>query len=264
VNRLLRVRGALAATAIVLAVPATATAGDVTVEHARVTVTVEPNGIVDVSEQRVIRTGTSYTADVDVPMRLGELFAEPALTVGGRRFRAGDSRAESTFLVSKGTTGIRISWRQPGGTHSANVSYRLARRALAYSDVVDLRVVLWNGGSVKRLDATLVLPRTPRGQVTVWLDPKSADAKVATVGRKTVVRARDLSQALSLRMAFPRAVLASTAGTVVRPQAGLQQILADERRSRHSSNWAAIVAGVALGAGLAAIALLYRSRRRNS
>ena len=61
-NRLQRVRGALAATAVVLVVPATATAGGPTVERARVTVTVEPNGIVDVSEQRLIHTvrGTGY------------------------------------------------------------------------------------------------------------------------------------------------------------------------------------------------------------
>jgi hypothetical protein len=229
-----------------------------------VTLTVEPNGIVDVAEQRLIHTASPSTAALDVLMGQGELFAKPEVAVGGRHFRAGDSRAESTFLVSKGAKGIRIAWRQPSGTHEASVSYRLALRGIAYRDVVDLRVVLWNGGSLRRLDASVALPRTPHAHVYVWLDPQSADANVTTAGRKIVVRARDLRRSLSLRIAFPRAVLASTAGTVVRQQAGLRQILADERRSPQNRNWAAIVTGVALGASLVAIALLYRSRRRNS
>ena len=88
--------------------------------------------------------------------------------------------------------------------------------------------------------------------------------RFATAGRKLVVHARDLSESISLRVAFPRAVLASTEGTVVRARAGLRQIIADERRSPDNRNWTAIVAGVALGAGLVAVMLAYRSRRRNS
>jgi hypothetical protein len=255
---------ALAASMIVLAVPATAAATNGTVERARVTMTVEPNGIIDVLEQRLIHSAAPYTAVFDLLMRKGELFAEPAVAVGGRPFRAGDSRAENTFVVSTQAKGIRIAWRQPAGTHSASVGYRLALRGIAYRDVVDLRVVLWNGGSLRRLDATVALPRAPRRHVYAWLQPKSADANVTTAGRKIVVHARNLAESLLLRVAFPRGVLDSTEGTVVRPQAGLRQILADERRSPHNRNWAAIVAGVALGAGLVAFVLVYRSRRRNS
>jgi hypothetical protein len=255
---------ALAATAVVLAVPATAAAASGTVERARVTMTVEPNGIVDVFEQRLIHAPAPYTAVFDLLMRKGELFAEPAVAVGGRPFRAGDGRTENTFVVSTQAKGIRIAWRQPAGTHSVNLSYRLALRGIAYRDVVDLRVVLWNGGSLRRLDATVALPRTPRRRVYAWFDPKSADAEATTAGRKVVLHARDLSESLSLRVAFPRGILDSTEGTVVRPRTGLPQILADERRSPHNRNWDAIVAGVGLGAGLVAVALVYRSRRRNS
>jgi hypothetical protein len=144
------------------------------------------------------------------------------------------------------------------------VSYRLALRGIAYKDVVDLRVVLWRGGSVGRLEASVVLPRTPLGRVHAWLEPTSTRAAVTTAGRRIRVRTGRLSHSLSLRIAFPRAVLVSTAGTVVRPHAGLPQILADERHSPQNRNWAAIVAGVAVGAALVAVALLYRSRRRNS
>lgn len=252
-----------------VAVPATAAAENVTVERARVTLTVEPNGIVEVSEQRLIRAAAPYTAAVIVLMRQGELFAEPAVAVGSRSFRAGDGRADNTFLVSKGSKGIRISWRQPRGTSSASLGYRLALRGIAYRDVVDLRVVVWNGDSgtsLQRLDATLVLPRTPHGPVYAWLDPTSAAATVRKAGKRIHVRARNLSanESLALRVAFPRAVLASTEGTVVRPQAGLRSILADQRRAPSHRTGTSIVAGVALAAALIVAALIYRSRRRNS
>ncbi|MDX6410553.1 MAG: hypothetical protein QOE91_69 [Gaiellaceae bacterium] len=257
-------RLALAATAVVLAAPAAAGAADRTVERAHVTVSVEPNGILHVTDRRLLHAPAPYTAAVDVSMRQGELFAEPAVTVGGRRFHAGDSRAAATFLVSKETTGIRIAWRQPAGTHEASVSYRLALCGVAYEDVVDLPVVLWSGGSLPRLDASVVLPRSPRGPVYAWLDPKSTTATVATGGRQIRVRARGLTGSLALRLAFPRAVLSSTAGTVVHPGAGLAHIVADESRPPTNRKWTAIVAGISVGAALVAVALLYRSRRRNS
>ena len=262
-------RRALTATAVVLAIPATAAAANVTLERARVNLSVEPNGTIDVFEQRLIHTTAPYTAAVDVLMRQGELFAEPAVVVGRRSFHAGDGRADDTFLISREAKGIRIAWRQPGGTHSASVSYRLALRGIAYTDVVDLRLVLWSGDSrtsLHRLDAKLILPRTPRGRVYAWLVPESGRAIVTTAGKRIRVQARDLSanESLALRVAFPRAVLSSTAATVVRPQAGLRLILAEQRRSPGRNNWAAVVTGVALAAVLVVAALIYRSRRRNS
>jgi hypothetical protein len=252
---------------MVLAVPATAAAANVTLERARVNLTVEPNGTVDVSEQRLIRAAAEYTATVDVLMRLGELFAGPGVIVGGRSFHAGDARAATTFLVSRGTKGIRIAWREPSGTHNASLSYRFALRGIAYRDVVDLRLVLWNAGAaLRRLDATLILPRTPRGRVYAWLDPKSSTATVTTARRRVRVHARNLSanESLALRIVFPRAVLTSTSGMIVRPKAGLRQILADQRRGPTHRNWPAIVAGFVVAGALIATALLYRSRRRNS
>ena len=259
-------RRGLTAIALVLAVPAPA-AADVTLTRARVAVTVEPNGIVDVSEQRLIHAATPYTAAVEVLMRQGELFAEPGVVVSRRTFRAGDGRATSTFLVSKGKRGIRVEWRQPRGTKNATLSYRLALRGIAYRDVVDLRLMLWNGGAaLRQLDATVALPRAPRGRVYVWLDPRPTAATVTTAGKRISVHARDLEakESLALRIAIPRAVLASTSGMIVRPQAGLQMIAAEEARPAHHTNWTAAVAGVTLAAVLVFAAVIYRGRRRNS
>jgi hypothetical protein len=264
-----RVRRALAATAIVLATPATAAAQNVTFERARVDVTIEPNGTIEVTELRRIHTTAPYSAVADVLMHQGELFAGPAVVVGGHAFHAGDSRTAGTFLVSRESKGIRIAWRQPRGTHDATLTYRLALRGISYRDVVDLRLTLWNaaGAPLRRLDATVTLPRRPGGHVYRWLEP-AGTATVKTKGKLVNVHARNLpaNESLALRIAFPRHVLASTEGTVVRPEAGLLQILAEQRRRPgRSTSSRSIVAALALAAvALAAAAVLYRSRRRNS
>jgi len=246
-----------------LACAAPAGAGDVRAAH--VIATLEPDGVVDLIQQVTLHGPKAAPSQWEVVMQQGELFAQPSLVVNDRRFFPGDGRTPGTFRVSRGSRGIRFDWLQPAGTGTARIGYRLALLGTAYSDVVDLRVPVWEGewpGGVRRLTAALRLPRTPRGRTFAWVEPDSLATTVTKTPNQIRMSASGVPEhtPVTLRVVIPRRVLSSVAAVNVRSGPALATILS-ERDGRRRSWWPWALAAVA-AIGVSAVALrTARSRR---
>jgi uncharacterized membrane protein len=146
------------------------------------------------------------------------------------------------------------------------LGYRLALLGTAYTDVVDLRVPVWERDwevPVRSLTAVLKLPRATRGRVFTWVEPKSLDVTITKSRRDVQMRTRDVPArtGVTLRAVFPRSVLSSFDGVNVRAKPGLAAVLADRRgNGRVWWPWAA-AAGVALAFSAVALRTV-RSRRQ--
>jgi hypothetical protein len=251
---------------VALALPAPAGAKLAELPSANVIVALERNGVLDVIEQVTVRADGPTAARYEITMQKGELFAEPSLRVNDRRYRAGDGRRPGTFQVSRGTRGIRFDWRQPDGRGSIRLGYRLALLGTAYTDVVDLRVPVWERDweePVQRLTAALKLPRAARGRVLVWVEPESLAAKIGETRHEILLQVRDVpaGAGVTLRTVLPRKVLSSFTGVNVKTKPGLATILADRRGGTGGAWWPwAVVAGGALGVSAVALRTV-RSRR---
>ena len=259
-----RVGLAVAVLACVLPAPAVAKLTDMPTAHA--VFTLDADGVLEVLEQLNVRADEPTAATWQVSMRRGELFAQPSLVVDEHRYRPGDGRQSGTFRISRGTRGVRFDWQQPEGMHSVRLAYRLALFGTAYTDVVDLRVPVWERDwpvAVGELTASLKLPRLPRGEVIVWVEPRSLEATFATSGRQIGVRARDVSAhtAVTLRTVLPRNVLSSFEGVNVQSRPGRAEIL-DERRAGGSAWWPWALVGVAVLAVSAVALRRARSHRQ--
>jgi hypothetical protein len=216
--------------------PASAAAKVVAVPSAHAVFTLESNGVLGVLERLSVRADRPTAATWQVTMQRGELFAQPSLVVDARRYRAGDGLQAGTFRISRGTRGVRFDWLQPNGAHSVRLGYRLALFGTAYTDVVDLRVPVWERDwpvPVRELTAALNLPRVPRGRVIVWVEPSTLGTTIAKSGRQIRVRIRDVAamSPLTLRTVLPRNVLSSLDGVNVQEKPGLAAILAERNRS---------------------------------
>lgn len=255
---------AIAIALTALALPAAAAAKIVSTPAAHGIFTLQSNGVLGVLESVDVRADALTPATWEVAMQRGELFAEPSLVVSGRRFRPGSGSTPGTFRISRGKHGVRFDWLQPPGSRSARLGYRLALFGTAYTDVVDLRVPVWESWPVPvgRLTAALKLPRTPRRRVIVWLEPQSVHASFSTVGNdvRLAMESADANQDITLHAVVPRAVLASTEGLSVEHKAGLATVLA-ERKSRQQSSWPLLVGG-ALLIVLTALVVLRTARWR--
>jgi hypothetical protein len=247
-----------------LALPAPAVA--LTLPRADIHVTVESNGVLDVLERVLIESRTTTVGVREISMKRGDLFAAPSVVVDDRALHPGDAR-RSGFRILPGTRGVRIEWHEPPGAHEVRIGFRLANRATAYRDVVDLRIPVWENelpGTLKTLSVSLQLPRRARF-IRVWVHSSSPIASIVKNTETVRVRARDVGT-VELRVVFPRAVLASTAGTRVVPRAGLTSILAEERGSAGSSWWIWVLFGAAAVFAVTAVVLRrgrwLRPRRR--
>ena len=194
--------------------------------------TLETDGVLEVLQRLTVRADRPTAATWQVTMQRGELFAQPSLVVDERRYRAGDGRQGGTFRISRGTRGVRFDWLQPDGARSVRLGYRLALFGTAYTDVIDLRVPVWERDwavPVGELTAALNLPRIPHGQVIVWVEPRTLGTTIGKSGRQIRVRIRDVAAKtpLTLRTVLPRNVLSSLDGVNVRQKPGLAAILAE-------------------------------------
>lgn len=231
--------------------PGSAAAKLVAVPSAHAVFTLESDGVLEVLERLTVRADGPTAATWQVTMQRGELFAQPSLVVGERRYRAGDGRRAGRFRISRGTRGVRFDWLQPDGAHSVRLGYRLALFGTAYTDVIDLRVPVWERDwsvPVGELTAALNLPRIPRGRVIVWVEPSTLGTTIAKSGRQIRVRIRDVAAntPLTLRTVLPRNVLSSLDGVNVKEKPGLAAILA-ERNSGDRRWWPwALAASVVL------------------
>jgi predicted membrane protein DUF2207 len=238
-------------------------AGDVRAAH--VIATLEPDGVVDLIQQVTLHGRTAAPSQWEVVMQQGELFAQPSLVVDERRFVPGDGHRPGTYRVSRGSRGIRFDWVQPAGTGTARIGYRLALLGTAYSDVVDLRVPVWEGewpGGVRRLTAALRLPRTPRGRTFAWVEPDSLATTVTKTPNQIRMSASRVPEhtPVTLRVVVPRRVLSSVAAVNVRSGPALATILSERDSGRRSSWPWALVAVAAIGVSAVALRTA-RSRR---
>ena len=254
---------ALAVAAAALGVAATAAAEITATPGVRAVFTLERNGVLDVLERVSITANSPTAATWQVTMQRGELFAQPSLYVGGRRYRPGDGKRPGTFRISRGSRGVRFDWLQPAGAHDARLGYRLALFGTAYTDVVDLHVPLWESGwpvEVGTLGAALKLPRVPRRHAIVWLEPRAENADVSTAGRAIRVQTRGIGagDSLTLRAVLPRSVLSAADGLSAENKPGLDKVLAD-RTSNGRTWWPWIVA--AAGVALLSAAVVLRTAR---
>jgi len=257
-----RARPGLAAALVTLAVAAPARAALTEPASVQTVVTIESNGVLDVLERVSVHADGPTATTWQVTMQRGELFAQPSLVVDGSRYRAGDGKRPRTFLISRGKSGIRFDWLQPGGAHSVRLAYRLALVGTAYTDVVDLRVPVWERDwpvPVRELTAALKLPKPPRGRVIVWVEQESLEATVARSGDRISLRTRnvDAGDPVTLHTVVPRNVLSSFEGVAVKTKPGLDAIL-DARRGNDPAWWPWALAAAAV---LAVSAVAFRTAR---
>jgi hypothetical protein len=247
-------------------VPAPADAKLAEVPSAHVLVTLESNGVLDVLEQVNVRADGPTAAAYEITMRRGELFAQPSIVVNDQRFRAGDGKRAGTFRISRGSRGIRYDWQQPAGSGSMRLGYRLALLGTAYTDVVDLRVPVWERDwevTVRALTASLKLPRAAHGRVFTWVEPKSLPATLTKTKQEVRMRTRDVPArtAVTLRVVFPRSVLSSFSAVKVEAKPGLAALLAERRGGNGRAWWPwAVAAAIALAVSAVALRIV-RSRR---
>jgi hypothetical protein len=223
---------------LALAFAGAAQAADTTIPSAHVLITVEPNGVTDVLEVVTVSTPKPFDARQEVSMNAGELFAQPSLFVAGRLRKP---------EVSRGKRGVRISWRQPRGTTTVRLGYRLALLGVAYDDVVDVDAPLWEKdwpARVTLLTGVFRLPRVAQGRVRAWLEGSYAGGFLARSQLDVRVRLRDVpaKKPVRLHVVFPRAVLTGTEGVVVKPGRGLAKILAARNHDSASDWWWALAA----------------------
>jgi hypothetical protein len=260
-----RTRAGIAVALLALVLPAPVAAKLTQVPAAHAVLTLDPDGVLQVLEQLNVRADGPTASTWQVTMQRGELFAQPYLLVDEHRYRPGDGKRPGTFLISRGTRGIRFDWLQPEGMHSVRIAYRLALFGTAYSDVVDLRVPVWEREwpvPVRELTAALKLPRVPRGQAIVWIEPESLATAITTSRAQIRLRSLDVPAhtAVTLRAVLPRNVLSAFDGVNVEKKPGLEKILAERRGG--SRTWWPWVVGGAIVLALSGVALgTARSRR---
>jgi hypothetical protein len=255
-----RARAGLAAGLVALAFAAPAGAKFTGDSSAQAVITLEPDGVLDVLDRVSVHADEPTPATWQVTMQRGELFAQPSLVVDGDRYHPGDGKRAGTFHISRAVTGIRFDWLQPRGTHSIRIAYRLALVGTAYTDVVDLRVPVWERDwpvPVHELTGTLKLPRPPRGTTIFWVEPQSLQNMLSRSRDQIRVRARDVPahSPLILHTVLPRNVLTSYEGVNTETKPGLAAILA-ARRNDGRDRWPwVLAAGVALTLAISAAAL---------
>jgi len=241
-------------------------AGAANIPTANVVLTLEPNGVVDVLENVMIASPSQYVAAQEVSMRTGELFAQPSVVVDDKPLHSAAAATLDTFVVSRGTRGVRVSWLQPAGVRTVRLGYRLALLATAYDDVVDLDAPLWEKdwpGTVSTLTGVLYLPRRSLGTVRAWVEGSYAGGTLSHSQSDVRVRLRDVpaKHGVRLHVVFPRTVLTGTEGAVVVRGPGLAKVLA-ARNKTATSRWWWVLAGAVLLVSLAAALHTRRSHRR--
>jgi len=257
-----RARLGLAATVLALVAPPAAAAEIVGTPRADAVFTLERNGVLDVLEHAQVHADAPTAATWEVAMQKGELFAEPSLVVAGRRYRPGDGKRRGTFRISRGSSGVRFDWLQPRGAKEIRLGYKLALFGTAYTDVIDLRLPVWESwpAPVDRLTATLKLPRVPRKRAIVWVEPRTAGGRISTTGNEILLRADDVEGRVTLRSVLPRGVLSSVDGLNADPKPGLAAVLAE--RDSNGRTWWPWVAGAAAIAAFSALVVLRTARSR--
>ena len=230
---------------VALAAAPVAQAKSFSLPGATVTVTVEPDGVLAVSETITFLFDGSFSgAFREIPLEPGQSITDVAVLEGeqayapGASAELGSSGDPGTFGTTRTGDGVRVVWhyRADGGVRTFTVRYRFSGLAVAYDDVVDVNLKVWGDEWAVRLeslDASLFLPRPPPAdsELLVWGHPVFVRGDVERYAMSAHLRARAVpaGQFVELRVVFPREVLESVEGARVRPGLGRDAIVAAER-----------------------------------
>ena len=154
----------------------------------------------------------------------------------------GCSSPPGTFGVADLGDTVRIVWHHSSFDESRvfTITYDMTGLAVAYNDVVDVNLKVWGDQwavGLDQLHATMDLPGTPTaGDVRVWGHPFDVDGSTS-LGDDEVSPSLEAfnipaEQWVEMRVVFPKAELASTAGAVAVASDGLESILAEEATLR--------------------------------
>jgi len=183
----------------------------------------------------------------------GESISDISVSENGRPYEPGGSStvgidsAPGTFGVAQDGDWTRVVWHFAASDEERTftIRYRVSGFVTAYDDVGDLYVQVWGNQwrvPLSSLKATVQLPGfLPSGakSVRVWGHPGSVAGQVSVRDRTASLTATDVpaGQFVELRVVFPRSLLNSSGGAVVRSGSGLPQILAEEEQAFSSSRF---------------------------
>ena len=237
-RRARRAAGGLAAL-LLLAAPVAALPAPAPYElpSARVRARLERDGAVTVSEALTVRAPTvPPRLWRDVPLAPDQAVSRVAVREGARAYQpASHPGTAGTFHVARTGTGTRVTWHPPPGPgeRTFTLSYRLERVAVAYQDVVDVRLPVWTDQWPVPLGTLQVSVRLPagHGQVRAWAHAVGAPPAVRVTGNQVELTARAVpaQEEVWLRVTAPRSLVRAPAAARAVPAPGLGRILADER-----------------------------------
>jgi len=262
---------------------ATAFAKEFTLPEARITVALQSDGSVIVTEEITFDFAGSFSgAFRDIPLGSGEQIVDVSVTEVGVPYRDG-ACAQLGCRGAAGTFGTvivddvqRVVWHYDATDErrTFEVSYRMVGVAVAYDDIVDVNLKVWGDEwktGLDRLSAEFTHPggATP-GEERVWGHPDRVDGSTSlgASGTAPTLQAGDVpaGQWVEMRVTVPRSVLSSTAGAALESGPGLQKVLDEEAAT---SRWEAAqrwfsrtLAAVLVLGGLASVVFLISAYRR--
>ncbi len=257
--------GLLLAGALLL-IPQVALAKSLDLPEADVTLDIQTDGTVQVTERITYTFDGAYSgAYREIPVRSGERIAGIAVSdavhgdyAPGACTDLGCSSPAGTFGVRDLGGRTRVVWHYSAvdTSRTFTVTYLVTGLAIAYDDIVDVNWKVWGDEWPVRLGHLTATASLPPGaqpdDVRVWGHPATVDGETA-LGDSRIepsLEARDIPAGrwVEMRVTFPRSLLTSTAGAQVVPGDGLGDILAEEVRFvEQQQNEAGRLRGLVIG-----------------
>ena len=257
---------------------APATAKSFSIPEADVTIALQPDGSLLVTERLDFAfSGTFQGAYRDVPLRRGETITDVVVSENAIDYRPGAPTAlgstgdPSSYGVEDRGNAVRVVWhyRASDEVRTFVIRYRVTGVTVAYDDVVDVNWKVWGDHwdlSAGRVDARLEYSGTVESsEVYVFGHPGTVDGSTTRGddGAAPALTAFNVPDRtfVELRIVLPRSVLTSTSGAQVVAGSGLEAILAEEaaeaaRTERESSLIRLAIIGFLVLLALILVALL--------
>ena len=236
---------------------APAAAKSFTITEAHVTIALQPDGSLLVTERLDFAFSEMFQgAYRDIPLRRGETITDVVVSENEMDYRLGAPTAlgstgdPSSYGVEDRGNLVRVVWhyRASDEVRTFVIRYRVTGVTVAYDDVVDVNWKVWGDHwdlSAGRVDAHLDYPGlVESSEVYVFGHPGTVDGST-TLGDDGVAPALTAFNVpdrtfVELRVVLPRSVLTSTSEAQVVAGNGLEAILAEEaaeaaRTERESS-----------------------------
>ena len=228
--------------AVLLAGAAPAFAKSFVVDSSDVTLELESDGSVMVTEEIEFNfSGSFQGAYRDIPLRGGEAITNIEVLENGVAYAPGaptalgSSGAPSTYGVENRGNAARIVWhyRATDEVRTFTIKYRMLGLAVAYDDVVDVNFKVWGDEwdvGVDRVTSRLTYPGTATaGEILVYGHPSQVDGatSLGTDGVSPSLEAVNVPARtfVEMRVVLPRSVLTQTNGAQVVAGPGLDEIL---------------------------------------